>query len=156
MASELYNLYVAIYEYKGRLIPGLTRQFMRHTSVLIEVDESMFDTYHVTGTPGIGLTYSCPRQWNDPRTHTARLLTMPQIAKVEKKRYEEIAELAKSIPIVTSRDWNCQDWVRALLSLMAEKGLITNAEKDDAYAKMATAINSPFTTETPNRAALEE
>jgi hypothetical protein len=63
MAAEHYMaLYVTVYEYDGNIFPGLTREFMRHTAILVNAGENIFDTYHVTGTPGIGLTYSTARR----------------------------------------------------------------------------------------------
>ena len=56
MSADHYVVHVAVYEHKGFIIPPFSREFMRHSSILVEVDSGKFDVYHVTGTPGVGLT----------------------------------------------------------------------------------------------------
>ena len=150
-----FAVFVAVYEHKGAILPGLTRQFMRHSSILVEVDNGCFDVLHVTGTPGIGLTYN-PVRWGDPRTETARLLTMDFVGWMAQNGYEELKQIAQATPIQVSWTWNCQDWVRAVLKAMADRGLITLAQRDEAIRKQQEAVQSPFTTETPNTAALQK
>ena len=55
--SDIYPVHIAVYEHKGAVLRGLSREFMRHTSVLVEIDENDFDVYHAQGTPGLGLRY---------------------------------------------------------------------------------------------------
>lgn len=64
--EHYFAVYVAVFEHKGGIFPGLTREFMRHSSVVAHVGDAAFDTYHVRGTPGIGLTYVCERYPRDP------------------------------------------------------------------------------------------
>jgi hypothetical protein len=101
-------VYVAVYEHKGFLFPGYTREFMRHSSILISKGDGSFDIFHVTGTPGVGLTFSIVRNWSDPRTTTARLLSMELAAYIPTKRCSEMESLMRGVKIEVSRTWNCQ------------------------------------------------
>lgn len=76
MDNNYLAAYVAVYEYRGALFGGYSRQFMRHSSIVVDRGNGSFDCFHVTGTPGIGLTYSCVQQWGYPRTIMAILLSM--------------------------------------------------------------------------------
>jgi hypothetical protein len=147
--------YIAVYEHKGGLFGGYSRNFMRHSSIVVEMGNGTFDCFHVTGTPGIGLTYSCVQQWGDPRVTTTRLLSMDFAGWIPWNRYSEMDPLLSRVPTLVSRDWNCQNWVREALDEMVTAGLITTEYKDRAVQKQLEAISSPFRTETPNAQALQ-
>jgi hypothetical protein len=147
-------VYVVVYEHKGLLFPGYTREFMRHSSILIGKGDGFFDVFHVTGTPGIGLTFSIVRNWSDPRRTSARLLSMVLAARIPTEKYSEMESLIRGVGIEVSRTWNCQNWVQEGLAKMVTAGLLTGAEKDAAIQKQMTAVLAPFTTETPNAQAL--
>ena len=154
--SGAYQLYVAVYEHKGPILKGLTREFMRHTSVLVKIKENDFDVYHVQGTPGIGLRYHFVHHWSDPVEETTRLLSMFHVSDVAKNKYGEIDSTAKSVSIRVSKEWNCQDWVQELLVALTRHHIIKSSESEGGIARMREAINLPFTTETPNTKALDD
>jgi Family of unknown function (DUF6540) len=148
--------YVTVYEHKGGLFGGYKRTFMRHSSIVVDRGSGTFDCFHVTGTPGIGLTYSCVQQWGDPRATTARLLSMDFAGWIPWDRYGEMGPLLSSVPTLASRTWNCQNWVREALDAMVNASFISAEDKDRAVQKQLEAINLPFTTETPNAQALQD
>ena len=154
--SDTFELDIAVYEHKGEILKGLSRQFMRHVSVLVKIDNDNFNIYHVQGTPGIGLRYVPVKQWKDPRNETARLLSMDCISDIVIDRISEIDDVAKSIPTVTSRKWNCQNWVEELLAALADKSIISASERDLGIQKMRESVKLPFTTETLNTRALTD
>ena len=156
MSANSLRVYVTVYEYKGVLWPQFTREFMRHSGILVEQPDGKFDCFHVTGTPGIGLRYSWERGWGNPEDETARLLAMNEVGTMPKARYSELDGLMKSVVTKVSRDWNCQNWVRDALGMMVDKGLITEAEKEKAEEEQRKAIALPFTSETPNKRALND
>jgi hypothetical protein len=93
--------------------------------------------------------------WGDPRTETARLLSMDLAAWIPKNRYSEVEPLLKSVGIEVSKSWNCQNWVREGLDAMVNVGLITSKQRDVAVQKQLAAVSRPFTTENPNLQALQ-
>jgi hypothetical protein len=153
-AMDHLAVYVVVYEHKGPLFPGYTREFMRHSSILIGKGDGFFDIFHLVGTPGIGLTFYIVPNWSDPRTTSARLLSMELAAYIPTRRYSEMESLIKGVRIEVSRTWNCQNWVQEALAEMVTEGFLTGREKDVAIQKQMTAALAPFTTETPNVQAL--
>ena len=129
---------------------------MRHTKILIQQANGKFDCYHVTSTPGIGLKYSFEKGWDDPREATARLLAMIEVGQIRSSRIHELDGSMKGIKTRVSKDWNCQNWVREALNVMAQNGLITVAEKEAAINAQKDTIKLPFTTEAPNKQALRD
>jgi hypothetical protein len=81
---------------------------------------------------------------------------MPFVAWVPRHRYAEIAGIAEMVPIEISWTWNCQNWARGLLDGLVIAGLITEADRNNAYTEMHAAINTPFTTSTPNAEAVQD
>ena len=156
MNTNSLPVYVTVYEYKGAIWPEFTREFMRHSSILVEQPDGTFDCFHVTGTPGIGLRYSCERGWGNPEDETARLLAMNEVGRMPKSKYNEMDNLMKGVATKVSRNWNCQNWVRDALGAMVANGFITEAEKEKAEKEQNEAIALPFTSETPNKRALED
>ena len=155
MANNYLAAYVAVYEHKGGLFGGYSRKFMRHSSIVVDRGGGTFDCFHVTGTPGIGLTYSSVQQWGDPRTTTARLLSMDFAGWIPWDRYSEMDPLLRRVRTLASRTWNCQHWVREALDAMVNAGLIPAEDKDRAVRKQLEVIDLPFTTETPNVQVLQ-
>ena len=153
---EKHALYIAVFEHKGDVFQGLTRAFMRHTSVMEKVKDNDFNIYHVQGTPGIGLRYLPVQHCADPRKETAQLLLMHHISDVLVDRCSEMDSIAKSIPIVTSRAWNCQDWVIELLDALVIRDIISSPAKEDGIEKLKETVQLPFTSETPNTTALTD
>lgn len=129
---------------------------MRHSGVVIDKGNGIFETFHLRGTPGVGLTFDIVSDWRDPRTETARLLSMEFVAWIPTDRYAEVAPLLRGLDIKISMEWNCQDWVRDGLDEMVAKSLISPEERDSAVWKQRQAISMPFTTETPNVQALQD
>lgn len=156
MSANSLQVYVTVYEYKGPIWPQFTREFMRHSGILVEQPDGSFDCYHVTGTPGIGLRYSCERGWGNPLDETARLLAMNPVGSMPRSRYGEMHQLMRQIVPQAKRDWNCQNWVREALALMVTNGLISDAERLKAEEDQKQAIALPFTSETPNKRALKD
>jgi len=154
MSPNSLRVYVTVYEYKGTLWPQFTREFMRHSGIMVEQPDGKFDCFHVTGTPGIGLRYSWERGWANPEDATARLLAMNKVGGMPEARYHEMDGLMKGVGTKVSRDWNCQNWVREALAVMVENGLITEAEMEKAVEEQKQVIALPFTSETPNKRAL--
>lgn len=134
--------------------PGLTRQFMRHSGIMVQPDANVnnFNVHHVIGTPGVGLTYEFKEHWKNPRYETASLLTMDFVAWIPRSRIRDVRPLLEQV----SREWNCQNWVREALQQLVAAGLIMAQQRDAAVAKQQRAINAPYTTNTPNSAVLEE
>jgi len=149
-------VYVTVYEHKGLIFPGYTREFMRHSAITVDKEDGSFPVFHVTGTPGIALTYSSEATWKDPRTQTARLLAMDFVAWIPKERYEEMGLLLSGVKIKVSKHWNCQNWVREGLDGMVGAGLITAEQRTAVVEKQKAAITTPFTTEAPNTQALQD
>jgi len=156
MDNNYLAAYVAVYEHKGGLFGGYSRNFMRHSSIVVDRCDGTFDYFHVTGTPGIGLTFSCIQHWGDPRATTARLLSMDFAGWIPWDKYGEMEPLLREVPTFVSRTWNCQNWVRDALDAMVNASLILSQDKDMVVQKQLEAINSPFTTETPNAQALQD
>ncbi|KAM5347097.1 hypothetical protein ACJ41O_010102 [Fusarium nematophilum] len=129
---------------------------MRHSGILVEQPDGRFSCFHVTGTPGIGLRYSWERGWGNPKDESARLLAMNQVSMMPRSKCKDMDGLVRSIVTRASRDWNYQNWVRDALGAMMERGLITQAEKEKAEEEQKKAIALPFTSETPNKRALED
>jgi hypothetical protein len=50
---------VTVYEYKGEIYRGYTREFLRHSGIVVDNGDGSFDVFHVNGIPGIGLTVPC-------------------------------------------------------------------------------------------------
>ncbi|KAF2256578.1 hypothetical protein BU26DRAFT_558029 [Trematosphaeria pertusa] len=149
-------VYVTVYEHKGEIYRGYTREFLRHSGIVVDNGDHSFDVFHVTGTPGIGLTFHRVCNWKDPRQDTARLLSMDFVAWIPQNRYSELEPLLKGVDIKVSRTWNCQNWVREGLDAMVTARLISEAEKNAAVQKQMAAVTRPFTTETPNAQALKD
>jgi hypothetical protein len=149
-------VYVTVYEHKGTIFPGFTREFMRHSSILVDKGDGLFDVFHVTGTPGIGLTFSHGSGWEDPRTETARLLWMEFVAWIPESRYPEMEPLLNNVNVKVSTTWNCQDWVRAGLDAMVAANFITPEQRDSTVQHQLEAVSTPFSTETPNARALQD
>lgn len=156
MSVESLALYVTVYEHKGIIIRPFTRNFMRHSGIMVKQPDESFDCFHVTGTPGIGLRYSCQRGWGNPEQETARLLAMDQVGWIPKEDYDKFGSLMESVERKISMDWNCQNWVRAALDIIQEHDFITEIEKTNAVRKQREAIELPFTSETPNKRALQD
>jgi hypothetical protein len=75
------------------------REFMHHSAITVDKEDGSFVVFHMTGTPGIALTYSSEASWKDPRTQTARLLAMNFMARVPKERYKEMGSLLRGVKI---------------------------------------------------------
>lgn len=149
-------LYVAVYEHSGSLIPSYAREFMRHSSILVKLDNDLFSVHHVTGTPGIGMTYENVETAKDPRTTEPQLPSMDFVDWVARSRYKDLVRLASSNPIVISRTWNCQDWVRAFLDALTREGIITEDRRDRACRKQREVIQREFVSEHSDSVALSE
>jgi hypothetical protein len=147
---------VTVYEYKGDILHGYTREFLRHSGIVVDNGDGSFDVFHVNGTPGIGLTFHRVSNWRDPRKETARLLSMDIAARIPKNRYSEVEPLLRSVRIIISKSWNCQNWVREGLDAMVGAGLMTGEQRDAAVQKQLAAVSTPFMTETPNSQALKD
>ena len=147
-------LYIAVYEHSGSLIPGYEREFMRDSSIVVKVDDDRFSIHHVTGTPGIGLTYHNVEDADDPRTTEPQLLSMDFVDWIPQSRYEDLVRLASSNPITISRTWNCQDWVRAFLDTLVREGIVLEDRRDKACRKQREVVQRGFASEFPNGAAL--
>ena len=150
--SKTHALYIAVFEHKGAVLQGLTREFMRHTGIWEKVDdedENTFNIYHVQGTPGIGLQYRPVRRWKDSRNETAQLLLLGHLSDIPADRCSVIDNIARSIPVVASRTWNCQNWVEELLDALAAKDIISHTDKNDGIRMMRDAVQLPFTSKTP-------
>lgn len=135
-----------------------------------------FDCFHAVGTPGVvgGLQYRCERGWRDPTDNKSthhRLLAMIPVGRMPAARYGEMDGLMRGVVVAAAvresamgggggggggGDWNCQDWVRAALHVMADAGLITREESDRAVERQLQAVAMPFVLETPNERALGE
>jgi hypothetical protein len=149
-------VFVTVYEYNGEIPHGYTREFLRHSGIVVNNGDGSFDVFHVNGFPGIGLTFHRVPNWRDPRKETASLLSMDLATWILKKRYSEVEPLLRSVKIEVSKSWNCQNWVREGLDAMMNVGLITEKQRDAAVQKQLTAVSTPFTTETPNSQALQD
>ncbi|KAF2177533.1 hypothetical protein K469DRAFT_719746, partial [Zopfia rhizophila CBS 207.26] len=149
-------VYVTVYEHKGEIYRGYTREFLRHSGIVVDNGDNTFEIFHVTGTPGIGLTFHRVPNWKDPRQETARLLSMDFVVWIPKNRYSELESLFRGVGIKVSKTWNCQNWVQEGLDAMVAAGLMSEAERDAAVQKQMAAVTRPFTTETPNAQALKD
>jgi hypothetical protein len=147
------EVFVTVYEHKGPILPGLNREFMRHSGIAVKRQDGLFDIFHVIGTPGIGLTFENAEGWENPVTQTARLLSMEKVTEIPANRYQEMKPLLAGVKTQVSWKWNCQNWVKEGLDKMVEVGLVTAAERDTAVEKQEEAVHMPFTTETPNMQA---
>jgi hypothetical protein len=147
---------VTVYEYKGEIYRGYTREFLRHSGIVVDNGDGSFDVFHVNGIPGIGLTFHRVPNWRDPRKETARLLSMDLVARIPKNRYSEVEPLLRGVRIIISKSWNCQNWVREGLDAIMGAGLMTSEQRDAAVKKQLAAVSTPFTTETPNSQALQD
>ena len=136
--------------------PDYEREFMRHSSVLVRFDDDLFSVHHVTGTPGIGKTYHNIENAKDPRTTEPQLLSMDFVDWVSRSRYEDLERLASSNPIVISRTWKSQNWVRALLDTLVYERFVKEDRRDKACRKQRQVIRREFLSEYPNTAALSD
>jgi len=130
---------------------------MRHSGLMVQADAAIdsFNVHHIIGTPGVGMTYEFKEGLGNPRHDTGSLLSMDLVAWMPRSRVRDVKALVDQVEIIISREWNCQNWVRAALRQFVAAGLITAQQSEAAVAKQQRAINAPYTTNTPNSAVLE-
>lgn len=150
-------IYVTVYEYTQRLIPGIPRTFMRHSSILVKSDPNVedFELHHVIGTPSVGLTYTIRKNWKNPRDQTVSLLAMDFAAWIPRNRVGDLEAIFRQVRIQLNRNWNCQNWVREGLRKLVDAGLITSEQAQSASEKQQKAVDTPYTGNTPNLRALD-
>jgi hypothetical protein len=146
-------VFVTVYEKKGIIMPGFTRERSRHSSIVVGRGDT-YDIFHLRGTPGIGLTFHHEAGWKDPRTENASLLAMDLVEDIPVGRFSDIKAIIMRVPIQLNRDWNCQNWVREGLDAMVAEGLITDEQRDSAVKRQMDAISKEFAGESPNFQAL--
>ncbi|KAF7506778.1 hypothetical protein GJ744_011390 [Endocarpon pusillum] len=150
--EPLSTVYVAVYEAEGVPGAGFTREFMRHSSIVVQpyYNINQFFVYHVKGKPLERLTYECI-VGRDPR-ESMRNLSFDFIALVPRSRLWDLDILfRKSKPRVfklvkgqPSKSWNSQMFVQECLGKMVAAGLMTNQEMKSAIEKQQRAINTPW------------
>ena len=160
--KTLAAVYVAVYEAEGVPREGFTRQFMRHSSIVVQpyYNINQFFEYHVKGKPLERLTYEYI-VGRDPR-ESMRNLSFDLVARIPRSQLWDLDSLFReSKPRVfqvvkgqPSKSWNSQMFVQECLHKMVAACLMTNQEMKSAIEKQQRAVSSPWSGEFPNLDAL--
>ena len=137
------NFFVLVCEHNGALFADFTRQFMRHSALVLRRDAAISEIFHVKGTPGVGLTFNHERVPTADFHGAPEILAMVPVVHVPESRYAELHSALRAIRPEISRWWNVQDWVREGLDVMEKRGFITAHEKYLAVRKQLEAITLP-------------
>jgi hypothetical protein len=148
-------LYITVFEWTGPPLGKIPRTFMRHSGVALESHVGSFEILHVVGTPGIGLTFEHQKARTSPLLEAPELLTMHLVGHIPREDYDKSVQILKEVPVVISWSWNCQNWVQEGLRGLVAAGLVTQDQMETAVQAQQEAVHANFTTETPNKLALD-